>query len=79
MEKNKTKRWVVAAGIRALKTFAQTFISMTTVGQAFVDINWTHVLSVSGVAAVVSLLTSIAGLPELEHEEETAIETEVEE
>lgn len=59
------KKWVKAAGIRALKTFAQTAISMVTVGQAFIEINWVNVLSVSGVAAVVSLLTSLGGLPEV--------------
>ena len=60
------KEWIKAAGIRAVKTFAQTALSMLTVGQAFIEINWINVLSVSGVAAVISLLTSIAGLPELE-------------
>lgn len=57
--------WFKAAGIRALKTFAQTALSMLTIGQAFIDINWINVLSVSGVAAVISLLTSLGGLPEL--------------
>lgn len=60
------KEWIKAAGIRAVKTFAQTALSMLTVGQAFIEINWINVLSVSGVAAVISLLTSVAGLPELE-------------
>lgn len=60
------KSWAKAAGIRAIKTFAQSFISMVTVGQAFVDINWIHILSVSGVAAVISIVTSLAGLPEVE-------------
>lgn len=63
---NLNKNWFVAAGIRAIKTFAQTAISMVTVGQAFIEVNWINVLSVSGVAAVISLLTSIAGLPELD-------------
>lgn len=58
------KKWLRAAGIRALKTFAQTAVSMLTVGQAFLEVNWINVLSVSGVAAVVSLLTSLGGLPE---------------
>ena len=61
-----TIKWWKAAGIRAVKTFAQTALSMLTVGQAFIDINWMNVLSVAGVAAVYSLLTSIAGLPEVE-------------
>lgn len=59
------KEWIKAAGIRAVKTFAQTALSMLTVGQAFIEVNWINVLSVSGVAAVISLLTSVAGLPEL--------------
>ena len=57
--------WWEKAGIRAIKTFAQTALSMLTVGQAFIDVNWVNVLSVAGVAAVYSLLTSIAGLPEV--------------
>lgn len=61
-----SKKWLKAAGIRALKTFCQTAVSMLTVGQAVIDVNWINVLSVSGVAAVISLLTSVAGLPEVE-------------
>lgn len=60
------KTWWKAAGVRALKTFCQTAVSMLTVGQAFIDIDWVNVLSVSGVAAVISLLTSIAGIPEVD-------------
>lgn len=60
------KEWLKAAGIRAGKTAAQTAVSMLTVGQAVVDVNWINVVSVSGVAAVCSLLTSMAaGLPEV--------------
>lgn len=65
MNKKKILEWIVAAGIRAVKTFAQTAVSMLTIGQAFMDVDWVAVLSVSGVAAVYSLLTSLAGLPEL--------------
>lgn len=61
-----SKNWWKAAGIRAIKTFCQTAVSMLTVGQAMLDINWLHVISVSGVACVISLLTSVAGLPECE-------------
>lgn len=60
------KSWLKAAGIRAVKTFAQTALSMITVGQAFIDVNWVNVLSVSGVACILSILTSLAGLPEVE-------------
>ena len=61
-----SKKWVKAAGIRAIKTMAQTAVSMLTVGQAVLDVNWVNVLSVSAVAGVISMLTSIAGLPEVE-------------
>lgn len=57
--------WFKAAGIRALKTFAQVALSMVTIGQAFTEVNWLHVLSVSAVAAILSILTSLAGLPEV--------------
>lgn len=61
-----SKEWAKAAGIRAIKTFAQAAVSMLTVGQAMLDINWIHVFSVSAVAAIISLFTSIAGLPEVD-------------
>lgn len=60
------KKWLKAASVRALKTFAQTAVSMLTVGQAFVDVGWVNVISVSVVAAIISILTSVAGLPEVE-------------
>ncbi len=59
-------RWLRAAGVRALKTVAQTALSMLTVGQAVMDVDWVNVISVSIVAGVISVLTSIVGLPELE-------------
>ena len=61
-----TKKWFYAAFIRSLKTMAQTAVSMLTVGQAVLDVNWVNVISVSAVAGVISMLTSIAGLPEVE-------------
>lgn len=60
------KKWFKCAIIRAVKTMAQTAVSMITVGQAVMDVNWLNVLSVSIVAGLLSLLTSIAGLPEVE-------------
>ena len=60
------KEWALAALIRAVKTFAQTAVSMIAVGAAFSEIDWLRVLSVSGVAFVLSMLTSLAGLPEVE-------------
>ena len=61
-----SKEWAKAAGIRAIKTFAQAAVAMLTAGQALLDINWIHVFSVSAVAAIISLFTSVAGLPEVD-------------
>lgn len=60
------KTWLKAAGIRAIKTVAQTGVA--TIGTAMVlnDVNWITVLSASVLAGVLSLLTSVAGLPEVE-------------
>ena len=60
------KKWLKAAGVRAVKTVAQTAVSMLTVGQALLDVNWVSVISVSATAGIISVLTSIAGLPEVE-------------
>ena len=63
------KKWAIAALIRAVRTFAQTFASMIAVGAAFSEIDWLRALSVSGAAFVLSILTSLAtGLPEAEVE-----------
>ena len=62
------KNWIKAAGIRALKTIAQTAVGMIAVGAAASEVNWLYVGSVSLVAGVLSLLTSIAGLPEVPKE-----------
>lgn len=58
--------WSKAAGIRALKTIAQTALGMIAVGAALQDVNWLYVGSVSLTAGILSLLTSLAGLPEVE-------------
>ena len=61
--------WAKAAGVRAVKTVAQTFVA--TVGTAAVlqDVNWVMVVSASALAGVISLATSVAGLPEVSVEE----------
>ena len=64
------KDWAKKAGIRALKTFAQTFASMIAVGAAVSEVDWLRALSVSGVAFVLSLMTSLTGLPEVEEVKE---------
>ena len=70
MQRLTSKNWWAAAGVRAVRTFAQTMLSMITVGAAFSEINWLQVASISGVAAVYSLLTSLAGLPEVKADDE---------
>lgn len=65
-----TKEWFKAALIRAVKTVAQTAVSMITVGSALSEINWPYVASVAVVAGVYSMLTSIAGLPEVPDDSE---------
>lgn len=60
-----TKKWIKAAGVRAVKTMAQTALSMLTVGQAVMDVNWVNVLSVTATAGIISVLTSIGGIPEV--------------
>lgn len=63
----KLKDFTVKALIRAVYTFAQTALSMITVGQAFFEVNWVNILSVAGVAAIYSILKSIVvGLPEVD-------------
>ena len=62
------KKWLKAAFARAIKTIAQTALSMVTVGQALLEINWHNVMSVSLVAGFISLLTSVAGLPEVKED-----------
>lgn len=75
MGKDYWLRWIKAAGVRAIKTAAQTAIA--TIGTAWIlsEVDWRIVASASALAAVLSLLTSLAGLPELkasEEKEETA-------
>ena len=60
--------WAKKAAVRAIKTVAQTALGLITVGSAMSDIHWTVVLSVSAVAGLYSMLTSIAGLPEVSKE-----------
>ena len=63
-------KWFKAAGVRAVKTMAQTAVALLGTGAIGVlDVDWIAVLSASALAGIVSLLTSIAGLPELKEED----------
>lgn len=61
-----TKKWFKAAGIRAIKTVAQTAVAMIGTSVVIASVDWVMVLSASVLAGILSLLTSVAGLPEVE-------------
>lgn len=72
----KTKEWIRAAAIRAIKTMAQTAIATIGTSAFISDIDWRLVASASAVAGILSVLTAIAGLPEVKQEQD---EIEIEE
>lgn len=61
-----TKEWFKAAGVRALKTCAQTAIATIGTATVMAEVNWVAVVSASVVAGILSVLTSLAGLPEVD-------------
>jgi hypothetical protein len=62
------KKWIKAAGVRALKTVAQTAVATIGTSAAISEVNWILVASASLLAGILSLLTSVAGLPELDED-----------
>ena len=65
------KEWIKSAGIRAIKTFAQTFLATIGTGALTLGaVNWALVFSASTLAAILSLVTSVAGLPEVKKDKE---------
>lgn len=71
--KIKTKQWIKAAAIRAIKTMAQTAIATIGTSAVISDIDWKLVVSASAVSGILSVLTSIAGLPEVDGKDEIRI------
>ena len=65
MNKENAIKWLKAAGIRAIKTVAQTAVATIGTAAAMGEVNWVLVGSASALAGILSLLTSVAGLPEL--------------
>ena len=63
--KEKLIKWAKAAGIRALKTVAQAALAMIPVGVSVTEVGWGAVIGTAVLAGIISLITSIAGLPEL--------------
>ena len=66
---DKTKMWLKAAGIRALKTVAQTAVATIGTTAIMSEVDWAVVLSASMLAGILSMLTSVAGLPEIKNRE----------
>lgn len=62
----KTKNWIKAALVRAVKTIAQTAVATIGTATVFSEVNWIMIISASLLAGLLSILTSIAGLPEVE-------------
>ena len=66
MSSRNWKQWLRAAGIRALKTMAQTAVAMIPVSVSITEVSWIAVIGTSSLAAITSLLTSLAGIPEVD-------------
>lgn len=67
---NYWKNWIKASGVRAVKTVAQTAVATIGTSAVLGDVNWVMVASASALAGILSLLTSIAGIPEVEGDDE---------
>lgn len=64
MNKDRVTEWLAAALVRAVKTFCQTAVALIPVGVSITEVTWPMVLGTAALAAVYSLLTSVAGIPE---------------
>ena len=70
MNKEYLKKWAIAAGIRAIRTFAQVAAAGITTGAALGEVPWANIMSVAAVAAIYSILMAAAGIPEVPKEDE---------
>ena len=68
MKKEKIKTWIKAAGVRAIKTVAQTAVATIGTSVVLTEVNWPVIASAAALAGLLSLLTSVAGLPEIKEE-----------
>lgn len=66
---DKTKKWIKAALVRAVKTVAQSAVAMIGTAAVMGDVSWGMVASAAALSGILSLLTSVAGLPEIKNEE----------
>lgn len=62
------RQWIKWAGIRAIKTFFETALSLITVGSMVTELDWTHIFGISATSALISLFTCVANLPEAKME-----------
>ncbi len=73
MVSEKTKKWLKAAGIRAAKTMAQTAVALLPAAATITEVDWVTVIGTAALAGVASLLTSVAGLPEVKENKESEV------
>ncbi len=74
MVSEKTRKWLKAAGIRAVKTVAQTAVALLPAAATITEVDWVTVIGTAALAGVASLLTSVAGLPEVKENKESEAE-----
>ena len=73
MISEKTRKWLKAAGIRAGKTMAQTAVALLPAAATITAVDWVTVIGTAALAGIVSLLTSVAGLPEVKENKESEV------